>query len=190
MFVCRHTPFVLTPFKTPVQIDSFQDPRFVYNTKLFKLTPFRPQHPPWETTFKLTVLNLHGGLPSTKLVISRQFYTVNPGLISRPLHHFDSVLILHGRLPWKNLILSGPSYTVNFGFLSRPLWLIHYIQCTDSFQDHLEEEKKNTQQYTQQYSFSDFLDSFQDPTSEIKEDRGHRTTQQIIHHHHRTIEGT
>ena len=36
-------------------------------------------------------------------------------------------------------------------------------------------------------SFSDFLDSFQDPTLEIKEKT--QTTQQIIHHHHCTTEG-
>ena len=100
MFVCGHNPFVLTPFKTPVQIDSFQDPICSYtalNCSVWLLS--RPLHSPWETTFKFRVLNLHGRLPSTKLVISRQFYTVNPVLISRPLHHFDSVLFLHGRLP-------------------------------------------------------------------------------------------
>ena len=97
---------------------------FIYSTKLCKLTPFKtPVHSmgnylqidsvksPWETSF------IKIGYFKTIL------HTVNPGLISRPLHHFDSVLILHGRLPWKKLILSGPSYTVNFRFLSRPLWL-------------------------------------------------------------------
>ena len=149
-FVCGHNPFVLTPFKTPViyqQIDSFQDPICSYTTlNLANWLLSRPQHSPWETTFKLTVLNLHGGLPSSKLVIARQFYTVNHGLISRPLHDFGSVLILHGRLPWKKLILSGPSYTVNFGFLLKPLCFIHYIQWMDSFQDHLEEE--NNKEHT------------------------------------------
>ena len=145
-FVCGHNPFVLTPFKTPViyhQIDSFQDPIYLYTTlNCANWLLSRPQHTPWETTFKVTVLNLHERLPSSKLVISRQFHTVNPGLISRPLHHFDSVLILHGRLPCKKSILSGPSYIVNFRSLSRPLWLICYIQWMDSFQDHSEEEDK------------------------------------------------
>ena len=80
---------------------------FVYSTKLFKLTPFKTPalsmgnylqidsvKSPWETSF-------------IKIGYFKKFYTVNPGLISRPLHHFDNVLILHGRLPWKKLILSG-----------------------------------------------------------------------------------
>ena len=69
-----HNPFILTPFKTPVQIDSFQDHMFVYSTKLFKLTPFKTPaldyivfllsmgdflqigsvKSPWETTFNKT----------------------------------------------------------------------------------------------------------------------------------------
>ena len=53
-FMCKLTPFKtitvaymaihqkLTPFKTPVQIDSFQDPnKFIYNTKLCKFTHFK-----------------------------------------------------------------------------------------------------------------------------------------------------
>ena len=129
------------------QIDSFQDPICSYTTlNLANWLLSRPQHSPWETTFNLTVLNLHGGLPSSKLVIVRQFYTVNYGFISRPLHHFDSVLILHGRLPWKKVILSGPSFTLNFRFLLRPLCFICYIQWMESFQDHL--EKENNKEHT------------------------------------------
>ena len=109
----------LTPFKTPVHSYVETIPlSWLLSKPLCKFTHFktlglytalncsnwllsRPKHSLWETTFKLTVLNLLWRLPSTKSVISGQFYTVHPGLISRPLHHFDSVLILHGRLPWK-----------------------------------------------------------------------------------------
>ena len=87
----------LTPFKTPVnhhhhQIDSFQDPMFVYSTKTVQIDSFQDPciglhsvfismgdtlqidsvKSPWETTFR-------------KLVLSRPFYTVNFGLISRPV---------------------------------------------------------------------------------------------------------
>ena len=115
-----------------------------------------------------------------------------------PYIGLHSVFILHGRnlqsdsvkSPWettlRKLVLSGPpihsefqtpfktpvnhtSHSVN-GLLSRPF------------------RRGKEQQSTLQYSFSDFLDSFQDPASEIK--KTHRTTRQIIHHHHHTVERT
>ena len=128
----QHNPFILTPFKTPGSYMALNCSNWLHS---------RLQHSPWETNLKLMVLKLHGRLPSTKLVISRQFH-------SDPWTHFKTLKLFWQCFdsPWetflRKLIPSGSFYTVNFGVLSRPLWLIHHIQWMDSFQDHLEEEKK------------------------------------------------
>ena len=53
------------------EIDSFLDPMFVYSIKLFKLTHFKTPVHSMGNDPQTTVLNLHGRLPSSKLVISR-----------------------------------------------------------------------------------------------------------------------
>ena len=180
----------MAPFKTPVnhQTDSFQDPMFIYNTKLFKLTPFKTPtldyivfsffmgntlqidsvKTPWETTFR-------------KLVLSGPFYTVNFRLLSRPLHCVKhcfhspwetpfklTVLNLHGRLPSGNWFLQD-----------------HFAQwILDSFQDHLGEEK-NTEHIAVQFQWPFGLLS---RPCIGNQDTGQ--TGQTIHHHHHTVEGT
>ena len=56
-----------------IQIDSFQDPMFICSTKTVQIDSFQDPciglhsvfiQDQWETPFKMTVLNLHGRLPS------------------------------------------------------------------------------------------------------------------------------
>ena len=184
----------------PLCIDSFQDPCDLSS----KLTHFktlgsytalncsnwlisRPLHSPWETTFKLTVLNLHGRLPSTKLVLSRQFHTVNPGLISRPLHHiiqcfhspwetslekldsFRTILHSEFRIPFKTPV-THTSHSVN-GLLSRP------FRRGKEHRAH-----SNTVLVT-------FWTHFKTPHQKSKKTQDMTTRHIIHHHHHHTIEG-
>ena len=110
----------------------------------------RPQHSPWETTSKLTVLNLHGKLLSTKIGSFRTIshseswtHVKTPALLKQCFH-----------FPWETslekLTLSRPFCTVNFRLISRHLWIIHHIQWMDSFQDRSEEEK-NTEHTAAQF---------------------------------------
>ena len=124
-------PYVHIQHNT-VQIDSFQEP-------CIGLQCF---HSPWETPFKTDCVRSSWEITFRKLVLSGPFHTVNPALISRPLHHIAQCFHSPWETSFRKLILSGQLYTVNFGFLSRPLWFIHHIQWMDSFQDHSEEEKK------------------------------------------------
>ena len=92
-------PFVLTPFKTPVnhhQIDSFQDPVFVCSTKTVQIDSFQDPYIGLHSVFIL----LHGRLPSGNWFLS------GPPIYSE------------FRTPFKTPV-NHTSHSVN-GLLSRP----------------------------------------------------------------------
>ena len=147
---------------------------FVCSTKTSNWLISRPLHwntqhfhSPWETPFKLTVLNLHGRLPSGNWSFQDHFTQWILDSFQDPC-----IALYSAKSPWeatlRKLVLSGPfynefwipfktpvthmSHSVN-GLLSRPFGRAkeHRAHCS---------------------SFSGFSDSFQDPTLEIKEDTG------------------
>ena len=147
----------INSFKTPVnhhQVDSFQDPMFICSTKTVQI----------DSSFKNPALDY--------IVLS---FSMGDTL------QIDSV-----KSPWettfRKLVLSRPFYTVNFRLISRPP-CESYITFSEWTPFKTIQKRKWTQS-TLQYSFSDLLDSFKDPTSEIKktQDTGQLDRSFIITH--------
>ena len=148
----------LTPFKTPAnnhQIDSFQDCMFICSTKIFKLTPFKT--------------------PALDYIV----FLFSMG---------DTLQIDRVKSPWEtNFNKTGCSFKT---ILHSKFWT--HFKTPVNHTSHISEwtpfktiQKRKRTQRTWQYSFSDFLDSFQDPAK--TQDTGQPDRSFIIHHH--TIEG-
>ena len=170
-----HNPFVLTPFKTLVnnhQIDSFQDPILIYSTKLFKLTPFKTI----ALDYIVFSFSMGDTLQIDSVIISMgdylqkigSFRTISYGeswTHPRPLHHIKQCF----QSPWetspRKLILSGQFYSeFQIPFKTHVTHTSHSVNGLISRPFGRGKERQSTWQY----SFSDLLDSFQYPTSEIK----------------------
>ena len=149
----------LTPFKTPVihHVDSFQDPMFVYRTKLFKLTLFKTPalsignylqinsvKSPWETSFiKIryfkTILHSESWTHFKTLASFWQCFNSSWETSLEKVHSFRTILHSEFWIPFKTPV----THTLHSVYRLISRWF-----------------GRGKENRTRQYSFSDFLDSF------------------------------